>query len=364
MKNLIIFASLILFFGACKENTPEDPNDLSAISYTPQAYTFNVPKIWGQPNVPADNPMTIEGIELGRRLFYDPIFSRDSTISCGSCHNTNGSFTDNKPISNGIEGRTGKRSSMALVNLAFNPKSFFWDGRAKILEEQALLPIEDHTEMDENWDNVVRKLQRHSDYTTRFRKAFGIAKKTEITKELAVKAVAQFERSIISNNSRFDKFIAGKIELTDDEQFGYEMFDNKTPTLPDAQCGHCHATLNQQFTTNEFLNNGLQEANTLDDFTDLGHGAVSKNKNDNGKMRVPSLRNIALSAPYMHNGSLKTLEEVVDHYRSGGKYSTNKDPLIQQIQLTNIQRKQILVFLKTLTDSTFLKNEAYKNPFK
>lgn len=363
MKKIAFFAFIVVVFACCKSNT-EDPSDLSSIAYTPQSFALNAPKEWGEANIPTDNPMTVEGVALGRRLFYDPIFSKDSTISCAHCHNVSGSFTDNKAVSNGIQGRTGKRSSMALVNLAYNPKTFFWDGRVKTLEEQALLPVEDHTEMDENWDNVVRKLQRHSDYTVRFRKAFGISKKTEITKELAIKAVAQFERSIISKDSRFDKFLAKKIEFTDDEQFGYDMFDNKVTTLPDAQCGHCHVTLNQQFTTNEHLNNGLQEANTLDDFKDVGFGAVSKIKNDNGKMRVSSLRNIALSAPYMHNGSLNTLAEVVEHYKSGGQYSPNKDPLIQQIKLNKVQTKQILAFLATLTDSTFLKNEAYKSPFK
>ena len=363
MKKITFFALFVVIFACCK-GQKEDPNDLSLIPYTPQSFALTAPKDWGEANTPADNPMTVEGIELGRRLFYDPIFSKDSTISCAHCHNISGSFTDNKAVSDGIQGRTGHRSSMALVNLAYNPKSFFWDGRAKTLEDQALLPVEDHAEMDENWGNVVRKLQRHADYTVRFRKAFGIGKKTEITKDLAIKAFAQFERSIISKDSRFDKFLAGKIELTDDEQFGYEMFDNKTPTLPDAQCGHCHASLNQQLTANQFLNNGLQEANTLDNFKDLGFGGVSKIKNDNGRMRVTSLRNIALSAPYMHDGSLKTLEEVVEHYKSGGKYSPNKDPLIQQIKLNTVQTKQLLAFLKTLTDSTFLKNEAYKNPFK
>ena len=363
MKKIIFFVLFLSVFASCKD-TKEDPNDLSSIPYAPKSFALTAPKEWGAPNTPADNPLTVEGIELGRRLFYDPILSKDSSISCAHCHNVSSSFTDNKVVSDGIQGRIGKRSSMALVNLAYNPKTFFWDGRVKTLEEQALLPVEDHTEMDENWDNVLRKLQRHADYTVRFRKAFGISQKAEITKELAIKAVAQFERSIISKDSRFDQFLAKKIDFTDDEQFGYDMFDNKVATLPDAQCGHCHVTLNQQLTTNEHLNNGLQEANTLDDFKDLGFGAVSKIKNDNGKMRVTSLRNIALSAPYMHNGSLKTLAEVVEHYKSGGKYSPNKDPLIQQIKLNPVQTKQILAFLKTLTDSTFLKNEAYKNPFK
>ncbi len=360
MKKKYFLYAAICFWAACNP-TPEPLNDLAAIPYAPQNYTFDTPKKWGQPDIPADNPMTLDGIELGRRLFYDPILSRDSSISCRSCHNINAAFTDGKAVSNGIDGQIGKRSSMALVNLVFNNKTFFWDGRAKSIEDQALKPIEDHTEMDENWENVIKKLTRHKDYPTYFRKAFGISSRTEITKELAVKAIAQFERSIISKDSKFDKYLAGNVEFTDDEQFGYEMYENVTPMLPDAQCGHCHG--GPQLTTNQYLNNGLQDAPTYDDFKDKGFGGISNIKNDMGKFRATSLRNIELSAPYMHDGSLKTLEEVVDHYRDGGKYSPNKDPLVQKVNLNVVQRKQLLAFLKTLTDSTFLKNKAYMSPF-
>jgi cytochrome c peroxidase len=362
MKFLYRFSYIFIIFLSFSCNDPKvTPGDLTAIPYQPKNVTLQVPTAWGTPTIPADNPLTEEGIELGRRLFYDPILSRDSTISCASCHNLSGGFTDNKAVSDGIENRKGNRSSMALINLAFANKGFFWDGRAKTLEDQALKPIEDHTEMDENWTVVIKKLQSNKDYPTRFRKAFGIASKQEITKEYAVKAVAQFERSIISKDSKFTQYRDGKIELTDDEQFGYDMFFNVTPLLPDAQCGHCHS--GGQLTTNQYLNNGLQEANTLDDFKDLGYGAVSKIKNDNGKMRVPTLHNISMTAPYMHNGSVKTLSDVIEHYRAGGKYSPNKDPLIQQVKLNTVQKNQILAFLKTFDDPVFLSNPAYLNPF-
>ncbi len=350
----------ILFLSCEPDNTPDE---LAGIPHAPKPFVFKTDdKQFGKPDIPADNPMTLEGIELGRRLFYDSILSRDSTISCASCHHINGAFTDNRAISAGIEGRVGTRSSMAIVNLAFHKSSFFWDGRTASLEKQALMPVEDHLEMDENWEKAIQKIQKHKDYPTFFRQAFPITKKVEITKELAVKAIAQFERSIVSHNSRYDKFLKGQIEFTDAEQFGHDMFFNKVSNIPDAQCGHCHG---EPLTTgNNLVNNGLQDAPTYDDFKDKGYGGVVNVKNENGKMKIVTLRNIAESAPYMHNGSLNTLEEVVEHYNTGGKYSPNKDPLIQQIQLNSVQKKQLIAFLKTLSDSTFLNNKAYMSPFK
>jgi cytochrome c peroxidase len=364
MIYLLLFAGGFSCLVACEPDEPVDAKDLINIPYQPQSYQLNTPTNWGIPNIPADNPLTVEGIELGRRLFYDPILSRDSTISCGHCHNINGSFTDNKSVSDGIEGRVGKRSAMALVNLAFVREGFFWDGRAASLEDQALQPIEDHLEMDENWDNAIKKIVRHKDYPTRFRKAFGISGSREITKQLAVKAIAQFERSIVSKDAKYDLFKAGKVELTDDEEIGRIMYDNIAPQYPDAQCGHCHSLVSGQFASNQFVNNGLQAATTLDDFKDNGLGKITKEKNDNGKMRTVTLRNIALSAPYMHDGSLKTLEEVINHYSSGGKKSPNKDPQVLDIKLNNVQKKQLVAFLNTLTDTVFINNPAYKNPFK
>ncbi|MEK0421797.1 MAG: hypothetical protein RLZZ161_1648, partial [Bacteroidota bacterium] len=175
--------------------------------------------------------------------------------------------------------------------------------------------------------------------------------------------IAQFERSVISKDSKFDKVLQGVsgYSFTDDEQVGYEMFFNISKSLPDAQCGHCHS--GALLTTNQYLNNGLQSAATLDDFGDVGRGAVTKNQFDNGKMRTPTIRNIGFTAPYMHNGSLKTIEEVVEHYSSGGHYSPNLDPLIQQVKLNSIQKRQLLAFLNTLNDSSFVQNPAYRSPF-
>lgn len=362
MRRVFFLMLIAALFGACGGDS-DDANSLEHIAYAPKAYQITVPNGWHTPEIPADNPMTEEGIELGRRLFYDPILSVDSTISCASCHKLQGALTDNAAVSTGVEGRQGKRSSMSLVNMVFMTKGLFWDGRAKTLEDQALLPVEDHLEMAENWGVAEQKLRRHKDYPTYFRKAFGISSKNEITKELAAKAIAQFERSIISKDSKYDKVLQGVpgYSFTDDEEAGYIMFFNTKASYPDAQCGHCHS--GSLITTNQYLNNGLQEANDYGDFIDKGYGVVTNNKYDNGKFRVPTLRNISYTAPYMHNGSIKTIEEMMNHYNGGGKYSPNKDPLIQQIKLNPIQKQQVIEFLKTFDDTTFMNNPAYKNPF-
>jgi cytochrome c peroxidase len=363
MKKVVFWCIMLLIWGACSDENNE-ADSLEHIPYAPKSYQLVVPKGWHTPEIPADNPLTEEGIELGRRLFYDPILSVDSTISCASCHNLQGAFTDNAPVSIGVKGRIGKRSSMSLVNMVFMNKGLFWDGRSQTLEAQALLPVEDHLEMAENWPVAEQKLRRHKDYPSYFRKAFGIDKKSEITKELAAKAIAQFERSIISKDSKYDKVLqeVPGYSFTDDEEAGYIMFFNTKSSYPDAQCGHCHS--GSLVTTNQYLNNGLQEANEYEDFLDKGQGAVTNDKFDNGKFRVPTLRNISFTAPYMHNGSIKTIEDMMKHYISGGKYSPNKDPLIQQIKLNPIQKQQVIEFLKTFDDTTFINNPAYKNPFR
>lgn len=362
MKRIFFLFLITGFWIACDDDIDE-ANSLEHIPYAPKAYNITVPKGWHTPEIPADNPMTVEGVELGRRLFYDPILSVDSTISCASCHKIQGAFTDNEPVSIGVMGRKGKRSSMSIANMVFMNKGLFWDGRSKTLEAQALLPVEDHLEMAENWSIAEQKLRKHRDYPSYFRKAFGISSKNNITKELAAKAIAQFERSIISKDSKFDKVLQGEpgYSFTDDEEAGYIMFFNTKTSLPDAQCGHCHS--GSLVTVNQYLNNGLQEANDYEDFVDKGYGEVTKDKYDNGKFRVPTLRNISYTAPYMHNGSIKTIEEMMNHYNSGGKYSPNKDPLIQQVKLNPIQKQQVIEFLKTFDDTTFINNPAYKNPF-
>jgi len=370
MKKIIapLYLSLFLLAASCEPKvTPPpmvDPNDLTDISYNPIDFQIDIPKGYQQIDFPIDNALTEAGVELGRFLFFDPILSADGTMSCATCHDPKAAFTDRQKVSEGIDGIEGVRSAMSLVDLAYNNRGLFWDGSVKTLEEQALIPVEDPIELHDTWPNVVNKLKAHESYPSRFRKAFGIENKSGITKELAAKAIAQFERILISSgNSKFDRVVLRREEFFEDEELnGYDMFFDISPELPDAECGHCHNA--PYMTTSEFFNNGIQSVNSLEDFPDKGLGAVTGILQDNGKFRAPSLRNIELTAPYMHDGRFETLEEVIDHYNSGGHIANNLDPLIRPLLLNEQQKKELLIFLKTLTDEDFINNPLFQNPFE
>jgi len=339
MQNRIYLIALSLLLSACPKEPvqvdcmPCEEEDIEG-TYAPAAYDFDLPEWMPRPIIPADNPMTQEGVALGRMLFYDPILSADSSLACAGCHLQELSFTDGQATSQGISGESGTRSSMALVNLAFNPQGFFWDGRSASLEAQALIPVEDHIELAEDWENVERKLRKHPQYPAAFRAAFGIEKRSELTRELAVKAIAQFERTLISVNSRYDQVIWDRMGFpTDSEQRGIALFFiEDVQNIAHPGCSHCH--FNPLFTDNSFKNNGLDSVADLSEFSDLGRGMVNNNIYDNGKFRVPTLRNIALTAPYMHDGRFATLEEVLDQYSSGGHGVVNEDPNIRPFQLS------------------------------
>lgn len=370
-----VFVSVVLL-AQCKKDDPPGPVvcDLTDIPYNPTAYAIKKPENFPSIPIPADNPMTQEGVQLGRLLFYDPILSGDSTMSCSSCHLPAGSFTDNKAVSTGIDGIAGRRSSMSLLNVAYVNTRLFWDGRVKTLEEQALMPVEDPIELHTTWPVVVERLQNHADYPELFRKAFGINSCQQITKELAAKAIAQFERILISSGtSKYDRFLRGELDLEDEELRGKLMFfDEGAQTgLPDGQCFHCHGSIT--LTGNNFFNNGLDSVGSLNEFTDKGLGEFTGNPSDNGKFRATTLRNIALSAPYMHDGRFNTLEEVMAQYNDNGFFVVNEDPFVQQIGfpvqghypgLTPIQTSDIIAFLHTLTDTAFINNPDIQNPFQ
>ncbi len=359
IKFLPPFLLCIIIVFSCEN----DDNDLKDIPYNPQPYVLNLPDIFPQMEVPPDNPLTQEGVQLGRRLFYDPILSADNSMSCSSCHQLQHNFTDGKATSIGIDGIAGNRSAMSLENVGLFYNGIMWDGRFNTLEEQALEPVNNPIELHNDWGNVVEELKADDDYSERFRKAFGIESRDEITKELAAKAIAQFERIIVSSgNSRYDQFLRGDIFPTDSEFNGYDMFFDLSTDTPDAECSHCHN--GPLLTTNEYINNGLTPSSDLLDFPDAGRGAVTEYLFDNGKFRVPSLRNIALTAPYMHDGRFQTLEEVIDHYNSGGHYADNLDPLIYNLGLTEQNKEDLLAFLHSLTDTTYLSNPDLSNPFE
>ena len=387
----IVIRAIILFWIGLTITIACDPKDdqigplspnmdmrLDGIAYNPSP--FVLPQINGLPamQIPADNPLTVDGVKLGRYLFYEKILSLDSTISCGSCHRQDKAFTDGLPRAVGVNGAVGRRSSMSLINIGYswrpsNLRNFMWDGRFKDLEEQIIAPIEDPVEMASNWTEVERRLRLHPHYPKLFRKAFGITYVSEINRNLASKAIAQFMRTLNSAYSKYDSVEWMSFNyFSDAEQRGYELFLGDVTGVPatyDAECAHCHSFSRNfaNFARNNFSNNGLQVAATLNDFTDKGLGAITSNPTDNGRFKEVTLRNIALTAPYMHDGRLNTLEEVLDHYVSGGHSSPNvageltSAPTLRTLKSS--QKRDIIAFLNALTDRTIINRTEWSDPF-
>jgi cytochrome c peroxidase len=300
---------------------------------------------------PIDNPLTIEGVALGRELFYEPQLSGNSSMSCGSCHFQKYAFSDPAQFSQGIDGDLGDRQAMALINLAWE-ESFFWDARSSSLEDQAYKPVVDHVELNDNWINVVEKLQNNPKYPPLFEYAFGT---DQIDSTLVVKAIAQFERTLISFDSEFERiFFLGKGEFSESEEAGRLIF------FGEGKCNRCHFP--PLFTDKILRNNGLDAS-----FEDLGLGAITGLSSGNGKFKVPTLRNIAQTGPYMHDGRFSTLMEVLEHYNNGVVGSSpNLDPIMSPfiggLGLSDEEILNLHDFLLTLTDSSFLAEEKFSNP--
>ncbi len=357
MKNCFFFL-MIIFFSSCQK---EGCTDEFALNYNPEAeinngtceyhtttpYTILKPE--GFPNmiIPEDNPNTVEGVALGKKLFKEPLLSADGTQSCASCHFQSANFSDTNQFSTGINGGLGFRNASTLTNSGWS-QSFNWDGSSNTLEEQAFEPITNPNEMNNTWTNVENTLNANEDYQILFKEAFNI---DYIDSIHVVKAIAQFERSLISSNSKFDKFYRGETSLSPSELNGYAIYNSER-----GDCFHCHGTL--LFTDNLFHNNAIESA---EPFLDNGLGYVTNNPSDNGKFKTPSLRNIEYSAPYMHDGRFATLEQVLEHYNSGGHYTSTVDPLMKKIgiglQLTNQELSDLLAFLKTLSDEDYVSQE-------
>jgi len=356
-----VYASIgILLMIACNDDPPS--GDLLTIPYDPRPYIVIVPAFFNPLPENPSNPLTYDGVQLGRHLFYDPILSSDSSMACASCHKPEFAFTDGQAFSTGVTGQMGSRSSMSLLNVAYFSKGLFWDGRSADLETQALEPVENPIELHETWPNVEQKLRKHPRYPEMFRKAFGIDGRTDIKKELVAKALAQFQRTLITGgNSRYAKQLEGKTFFDPDEQEGMEMYFNTNPSLPDAQCGHCHAF--PTFQSSDYFNNGLDAASKVSDFKDVGRGAISGIPLDSGRFKATSLFNWHLTAPYMHDGRFKTIEEVLDHYTQQVKQSPNLDPNVANLSLNVRQKNKVLAFLKTLIDTSYLKNQDFLSPF-
>ncbi len=353
MRILFTIFTLAFVIG-CKS---DDPTPIS------EPYDFNYPVYYGNDiNEPSDNPTTVDGVILGRKLFYEKMLSADSTVSCASCHQQQYAFTDGLAFSEGINGLTN-RGSMSICNLMWQDE-MFWDGRAATLEGQALAPIQDPVEMNLNLTDAIARIQGSLEYLELFNNAFG--SKT-VTADRIAKAIAQFERTLISNNSRYDQYLNGEYTATADEIEGINLFfthPEPTINLRGGNCGDCHGgALTFQ---GGFRNNGMDST-----FADLGRENVTGLSSDRGKFKVPALRNIALTAPYMHDGRFATLEEVLDHYNEHIVPSATLDPLIQNasnevgadsLALTEDEKEKIILFLHMLTDSTFITNPEFSDP--
>lgn len=367
----LLLCSIVLLSMSCKEDEMiVEPGDLVDIAYNPTPYDLVQPTDFPLMDIPADNPMTQEGFELGRRLFYDVRLSKNNSMSCASCHFPELGFTDGTAFSTGVDGAQTRRSSMSLVNVGYFANGLFWDGRTQTLEEQALEPVTDAIELINTWEVVEKMMQEDDQYPEMFRRAFGIDDTSEVDSLLAAKAIAQFERSLISHTSKYDKWVLERdfsYEFTDSESRGREMyFDLGSEVggsgLPDAQCFHCHE--GALLTNGQFFNNGIDDYPSLADFPDKGFGEVTGNEADFGKFKVPTLRNIELTAPYMRDGRFETLEEVIEHYNSGVHFSTNLDVNLRDpLNLNESQKEDLLNFLKTLTDTEFVENPKFHSPF-
>ena len=369
--SLLLAALMLVLLPACSsDNNPEEP-----AVYDPTPYALDTKGLPPPPGLPADNPLTEQGVRLGRMLFYERLLSKDESQSCATCHDQDDAFTDLRRFSIGVEGLPGKRQAMSVFNMAWRPPGrttpggpnrggFFWDGRAELLRHQSLMPIQDPLEMNETLENVIAKLQSKDRYRDQFIRAFDT---DTITEELMSLAMEQFMFTIVSGGSKFDRVQRGETQFSESEQRGHDLFFAEVePSLNQkgAECFHCHGGVN--FSNNQFMNNGLDAESA---WSDLGRFDVTQSPADRARFMATSLRNIDLTPPYMHDGRFQTLEEVIDHYNTGVKRSPTLElPLMQfnirpgGLGLNEQDKADLVAFLKTLTDADLLSDPAYAAP--
>lgn len=338
MKKYFYFIPFLLLI-ACDPLTQPNPS-------TSQEIKFEAPQ-----NFPAlvfQDEVTPKNFALGKKLFYDPILSVDSSVSCATCHQQKGAFAQiDHDLSHGVFNLLGNRNSPSIQNLAWQSQ-FFWDGGTLHLDAQPLAPIENPVEMGEHLTHVIHKLRRHKDYPKLFGEAFGLTDTTQINTAYLGKALALFMKMLVSNQSKYDQYLANKVTLSGDEQTGLALFQQK--------CETCHSGI--LFTDLGFHNNGITTTQ------DSGRARITQQPQDLYKFKTPTLRNIEKSYPYMHDGRFSTLESVLNHYAGGVIATPNLAPELQQggqlgIPLSNTEKQQIIAFLKTLTDDAFLNDKRF-----
>jgi cytochrome c peroxidase len=365
-------------------NLPAEPYDYVTFHFPTHLKQSTLDEV---DNTPQNNPLTNAGAALGRVLFYDKRLSRNDSIACASCHHQKAGFSDPQQFSAGFNGGRTTRNAMSLANLRYtNLKGLrpglFWDERAVTLEAQALLPIQDPIEMGLDLNELEAKLAKVGYYPPLFDAAFGTR---QVTSDRIAKAIAQFLRSMLVFNSRFDRAAAATAtpsaavdyirdfpDFTAQENMGKALFINGARGVPEFGCAFCHTL--PLFSMPKAMNNGLELQST-----DSGLGALGRPLNDpltpsnDGKFKAPSLRNVALTAPYMHDGRFKTLDEVIEHYSSGVRPHPNlalafdeqdRDKGVSGFKFTNEQKDALEAFLKTLTDEQFVSDPRFSDPFE
>ncbi len=325
---------------------------------------YPFPKLHFFPEMPVspDNPVTVEGASLGRYLFYDTLLSKNYNLSCGSCHRQEAAFSDSpERFSDAGNGPELLRNTPPLFNLAWYP-SYFWDGRAATIEDQVLHPIREGGEMNAGTDEIVNRLNNHPVYPQKFEMVF---EATTIDSSHLAKALGQFLRTLISHNSKFDKVLRRELTLNKDEYDGFVLLNEQNK----GNCLHCHTSDSDVLgTTAQFSNNGLDYVKNIHDFKDKGRGGITGNTNDYGRFKIPTLRNIVLTAPYMHDGRFNTIDEVLNFYNTSVQPSPTLDSKINPskhlaLNLTPDELEKMKSFLFTLTDSVFIMNPEFSNPY-
>ncbi|MCB0713600.1 MAG: c-type cytochrome [Ignavibacteriae bacterium] len=344
-KNIAALSLSLIILGVAFTSCSED------VGVTPpeeELFTYALPEGFPEIVEPEDNQATEAKVELGRHLFYDKHLSRNLSIACASCHLQEHAFSDPNRVSVGVDDRIGTRNAPSLANVGYN-RSLLWEGGVKTLEQQAIVPIIHPDEMDMQTDTLVDRLRGISPYLALFKAAWG---DDDITIERITKSLAAFERTIISGETPFDKWKRGnETALSKSALRGERIFFTER-----GDCFHCHGAFN--FTDNIFHNNGLSETE------DEGRFRITQYNLDKGKFKTPTLRNIEVTAPYMHDGRLQSLEEVIDHYNNGGDGHSNSDPLIRPLNLTEEEQLDLLNFLKSLTDEEFLTRKDLSDPWQ
>ncbi len=337
MKKYEVIIGIALFLlAACQ---PEEP-----VSLMPFPLLMEVPEGFPDIPFPSENAFTEARWELGKRLFFDPIMSVDASISCASCHKPELAFSDDRAFSPGVAQRPGTRNSPSLANVAYHPY-YTREGGVPTLEMQVLVPIQEHNEFDFNILLIAERLRADSTYYQMALDAY----EREPDPYVITRALACFERSLISGNSAYDQHERGQKNLPPSALRGKELFFGER-----TQCNSCHSGFN--FTNYAFANNGLYT-----NYEDLGRFRLTGQEQDRATYKVPSLRNVDLTAPYMHDGSMTTLEAVIEHYNSGGKDHPNKSPLLQPLLLNDQEKEDLVAFLQSLSDPLFTENPIFKN---